>query len=372
MLASRAACAEAANDLRPPPIAPETLTVEQAIKPGPNIFVGRSSWSGAGAVYIFGREDLAYKGDIPTGLVGQFALADASTGYAASSFPRRILYGAAEAVLQPFNARTLKLGPEIKISEKMALTINLTGMLQITASKRFALVQNATPATSVSVIDLNGGKQIGEIPTPGCYSIITAPRADNFSTLCGDGTLLNIRLDSHGKVASQARSAPFFDPEKDPIFMHAQRVDDDLVFVSYKGVLHRMSDQGEQPVEVDRFDFAAGVDGAWAPGGYQLTAYNAPGKVLFVAMHPNATDGSHKNESKEIWAIDLAGKRVLYRSGAVGFTHIPVTQDDAPQLFDDDGRTGQLARFEVDPEAKFAAKLSQQIRLDELGAILIP
>lgn len=354
-------------------IAPEELTVEQTIKPGPNVFVVSPSWGGAGAVSIFSAEDLSYKGNFPTGMTGQFFLGPkADVGYVASAFAKRITYGPIEAVLQKFDVATLKATQEVAILPKFAQTAAMQGGLQISPDGTRAYIQNATPATSVSVVDLKTGALKSEIPTPGCWTVIPAEDGSGFSTLCGDGTILTVKVGADGKAAGQVYSDKIFDVEKDPLFIHSQRVKGDLYFLSYKGVLHHVSDKGGKAKLVETFPIVEGVTGDWAPGGYEVMSYSAPHGVMFVAMHSGAKDGSHKNGSEEIWAVDIAKKAVLYRSTAKHLTHLTVTQGPSPLLFGVNSHEGALYRFEIDPTAKFAAKLTHELSVKEAGYVVAP
>lgn len=356
----------------PPPIPPEQISVEQTIKPGPNLFVTASNWRGASAIYIFSSDDLTYKGDFGAGMQAQFALSpNAQTGYIASAFPKRIMYGPIDAVLQSFDVSTLKPLQEVPLLPKFAQISPQQGQIQVSADGTRAFVQNATPATSVTVADLKTGKVTAEIPIPGCWQINLAPEGDRFSSLCGDGSVLTVRLTPDGKLASQAQSKPLFDVQKDPLFSQSQRVDGDLMFVSYTGVFYRISDKGPTAELVDTYDFAKGIEGAWAPGGYAIMGYSAPYGVMFVLMHPDAKDGGHKNPSAEIWAVDVKNRQVLYRSTAKGLTQIAVSQGKVPLIFGVDNHKGGLYRFEVDPTAKFAAKLTHELKVEDASAVAV-
>src|SRR5262245_51908825 len=82
---------------------PEPISVETEIAPGPNVFVGISAWDGAGSVLILSADDLSYKGDVSTGLTSQYMISpDGQTIYAVSIFPKRIVSGPIEAVLQAY------------------------------------------------------------------------------------------------------------------------------------------------------------------------------------------------------------------------------------------------------------------------------
>ena len=355
------------------PIAPETFTVEAALKPGPNLFVASSGWAGAGVINIFSAADLSYKGNYANGFNGQMAISAGGTvGYTASAYPKRIMKGPIEAVLERFDVSTLKTTRDITILPKFILGQAAHGMLQVSADGERAYVQNATPATSVTVVNLKTGKVVSEIPIPGCWTINLAKDGTRFTTLCGDGRFLTVRLGPDGRATGQAYSEKIFDPEKDPLFTHAERVGADLVFVSFSGVFHRVSDAGDTARLVSTYAFAKEIPGGWAPGGYEVMGYNAPNGIIFIAMHPGARDGSHKNPSTEVWAVDLERRTVLYRSMAPGLTHLAVSQDKVPVIFGTNSHGEGLFRYETDPTAKFAAKLTHQVGLRNASYLLAP
>lgn len=354
----------------PPPLPPEQISVEKTIKAGPNVFVSISSWQGAGSINVFSATDLAYKGNFGVGMQGQFALSpDASTGYVASAFPKRIMYGPVEVVLQSFDVATLATRQEVILSPKFAQISAQQGQLRVSDDGALAFVQNATPATSVTVANLKTGKATVEIPIPGCWQVHLAPGGRKFSSLCGDGSVLTVRVGPDGKAVGQIRSKPLFNVETDPLFAQSQRVDGDLMFMSYSGVLYRISDKGDAAELVDTFAFAKDVPGNWAPGGYAVMGYNAPNGIMFVLMHPDAKDGSHKDHSQEIWAVDVARKAVLYRSVAKGLNEIAVSQDANPVVFGVNNKTGGVYRFEVDPTARFAAKLTHELVVEDASMV---
>ncbi|KQT42049.1 hypothetical protein ASG43_17390 [Aureimonas sp. Leaf454] len=338
---------------------PEQLTVEAKVRPGPNIFVLDQSWRGSSRLNVLSADDLSIKGNISVGLVGQVAFSsDGKTAYLTSAYAKRIVRGPTEAVLEEYDAETLKLRREIAISEKFAQTAPTTSALALSADGQFAFVQNATPATSVSVVDLSSGKSVSEVPTPGCFAVLPAASGAKFTTICGDGTLTSFTIAADGKASAPKKSEKIFDADKNALFIPARRVGDDLVFTSFNGDLYRVSDEDETPKLVDRFSFVEGVPGEWRPGGVEIMAYNRVHDVLFVTMHAAGKEGSHKDAATEIWAIKVGEKKLLYRSAVHGVKSISVTQDAAPVLFGSDPEEGVVTRYEIDPEAKFAAKLT--------------
>lgn len=357
----------------PDPIEPEELITEAEIAPGPNVFVVSPSWIGAGAISILSADDLSYKGNFATGMTSQFFLAPGATvGYTASAFPERITYGPVKAYLQKFDVNTLETTQEIEIPPQFAQTMAQQPGMSISADGKWGFVQNATPATSVTVVDMKSGTVASEIPNPGCWGIYLAEKGMKFSSLCGDGTMLTVELNSKGKLKNQAYSDPIFDVDADPLFVHSQRIDGNLVFSTFGGSFVTVSDKGKKATVVDSWSYTDGIEGDWAPGGYEVLAYNEPNGVMFVTMHPDAKDGSHKDGATELWAIDMKTKTVLYRSYVEHMTHIAVTDDaDAPVLFGVNSHGGEVYRYEIDPTAKFAAKFTDTLQIMDAGYLVV-
>jgi methylamine dehydrogenase heavy chain len=345
---------------------PETLTVKEAIDPGPNVFVANQSWDGASTVNVLSADDLSRKGNLAVGLTVQFVTsADAKTGYATSVYMKRYTYGPVEAVLQEFDIPTLSVKREIVIPNKMAQVASTKSFLRLSADEKYAFVQNATPATSVTVVDLAAGKPIAEVPTPGCFSIYPAASGIAFSTLCGDGTVQKFTVAADGTFSAPATSEKIFDADSDPLFVQAERVGDNLVFVSFTGNVYTLADAGEKVTLVDKHSFVEGVDGGWRPGGVEIMAYNGTHDVLFLTMHPDGKEGSHKDAGKEVWAYRVADKELLSRSEVEDTTSIAVTGGTEPVLFALNDEEGAMVRYEVDPEADFEATAAGKV--EELG-----
>ncbi|WP_034410334.1 amine dehydrogenase large subunit [Derxia gummosa] len=344
---------------------PETLSVEKEIKPGPNAFILDQNWRGASRVNVFSTDDLTNKGLMSLGLTGNFLVSkDAKTAWTISVFPKRIVHGPLEAVLQEHDVKTLTIRREIAISEKMAQSLAYSSLLKLSADEKYALVQNATPASSVSVVDLAAGKEIGEVPTPGCWGVYALPEGLGFSTLCGDGTLATFRVNANGSYAAPVKSEKFFDADTDAVFMHAERAGKELLFISFTGNLFRIDNSGAQPKVKEKYNFAAAIPGGWRPGGYQISAYNAANNVLFVGMHPEGHEGSHKEPASEVWALDLKTKTVQYRSAVEKLSSIFVSADKAPVLIGL-SETADVTRYEIDPTARYAAKPTH--KLEKIG-----
>lgn len=313
---------------------PEVVTTKPAIDPGPNVFVSQQQWIGAGTIAVFDQETLKLKELLPTGSMSlMLPSADGQKAYAVSSFMKRITYGENEMVLTSYDVPSGALGPEVVLPPKAAMALGYSTLLKLTGDGKFVLVQNATPAASVTVVDLAAGKVVQEIPTPGCWGIYPAPGGAKFSTVCGDGSLASFALTPDGTGAEKTATPGVFDPEKDPIFIEDERIGDMLYFVTYGGTLIGVKDSGAAVEKVSEVALTAGVEGGWAPGGYGVLAGNAAQGLLFLSMHPGAYDGSHKLASKEVWTIEAASGKVLARSEAEGIGSMSATPGEKAVLF---------------------------------------
>ncbi len=104
----------------------------------------------------------------------------------------------------------------------------------------------------------------------------------------------------------------------------------------------------------------------WRPGGYQPFAYHKETGRLYVAMHPDGEEGSHKNPAAEIWAFDLAaGKRVARVPGTNAVSLATSRGSDKPLLFAIDALGPSIASFSTSPT------LAPLKRLDGVGEVPI-
>lgn len=341
----------------PEPIAPETLTVKEAIDPGPNIFSNAQSWDGASQIQVWSAEDLTYKGNMTAGLMGQMLISpDGTTAYGQSTYMTRITHGDIEHVLEIYDVATLSITSEIALPAKAAMVAAYTPYLAMSADGKLVYVQNATPATSVTVVDVEAGEVIQEVPTPGCFGIYPTLQGYGFSTACGDGTFASFALGADGAEATRSVSEVVFDPDENPIFIPGKRIGEALAFITYNGDLITLDDSGESVALLDTVSITDDVEDAWAPGGYDLFAYSPTADILFVTMHSEPYDGSHKNASEEIWAYDVSEDTVLYRTHVEGVISLSATDDEAPTLYAVNEHEATLEIFSSDPEAKYVLK----------------
>jgi methylamine dehydrogenase heavy chain len=332
---------------------PEVFTVEKAIKPGPNILVNAASWDGSSKIHVYGQDGLLYKGLMGIGLTSQFVVsADGKTAFVLSDYMKRYTYGPVESVLQIFDIATLTPVREILVPTKAVKAIGMTNLIELSADEKFLYIQNATPATSVTVVDLAQNKVVSEVPTPGCYGIYAAKKAGKFSTLCGSGQIKTYTLEG-GEYKTET-STKIFDVDADPLYIHAQRRSNgQLIFTSFNGNLYLLDDSGKNVVLQEKLEVTRGIEGNWVPGGYAVSVYHKPSDQVFMVMHSGAYEGSHKDVSEEIWAYNLAKKKLVSRSEAIGLVALAVTQDKQPKLYGSNEEEETVDEYTVSDAKKY-------------------
>jgi methylamine dehydrogenase heavy chain len=325
-----------------------------------------------GRLNVIDGDALALQGMVATGFAGLPALSpDRSELYVATTYYTRLNHGERIDVVDIYDLATLAHKGEIAIPPKHAMALPYHGVIRTSIDGRLLFVQNATPAQSVSVVDLRTRQFVAEIQTPGCWIILPSQtHAPRFSTLCGDGTLLTVTLEDDGKPKSMKRSAPFFDPDADPLFVHAENIGDRYFFVSFKGRVHTANVGGEVAQFEAPWSLVTPADArqGWRPGGYQPLALPERSGKLYVAMHSRGVEGSHKNPAKEIWAFDLAAKKRIARAPGSNAIAIATSRDETPKLYAIDGVKMALAVYDTAP------KLVARRRMEgvaEAGTLLV-
>lgn len=308
----------AANALADLPV--EELTVIPAVTAKNRAYVSDIAIShiGDGKLHVIDTDTGDYLGVIGSGFAGQVTYSpDGSEILLATGYLSRGQRGERTDIVEVWDANTLAFKYEIEIVPKRAMALNYRSTIRTSADGRWVFVQNATPASSVTVVDLQERKMVAEIPTPGCWGIYPpAGRSDRFSTLCGDGTVATILLDGEGNAASRNVSDKLFDADKDAWFIQGEQDGSTYRFVSFLGNIAVVDLGGDTARLVETWAMVrstADRKAGWRPGGYQPLAVHAASGRLYVAMHPGGAEGSHKNPAKEIWAFDLKTKKRVAR-----------------------------------------------------------
>ncbi|MBD3728164.1 MAG: amine dehydrogenase [Sphingomonadales bacterium] len=255
--------------------------------------------------------------------------------YTSETFYSRLTRGERTDAITIWDTATLQPKGEIVLpGGKRQQSVTYSGTFQFTNNQHWALVANFTPAQSVTVVDLDGRKVLGEIDLPGCTHIYpTGTRG--FSSLCADGSIISMTLADDGTVASSKVVENVQDIDNHPLFGMPAMVGKTAWFVSYDGQLRGIDLSGEfaRPLPgTASVGSAAGGAPEWRPGGWQVIASDAQG-LLYVLMSPNGREGSHKDGGTEVWVVDPVANKQLRRIdlGGVGFS-ITVTHEARPQL----------------------------------------
>lgn len=216
-------------------------------------------------------------------------------------------------VVTVYDALSLAPQGEVTLPPRRAMNQLPSANEAIGDDDRFALFFNMTPASSLSVVDLERRAFVTEIATPGC-GLVYAAGARRFLSPCADGSFLVVTLDEAGGEASKARTRPFFDPRRDPLTEKAVRRGDEWLFVSFEGRLHAVDVSGAEPRFAEPWDLIGADERAqsWRIGGQQHLAVHGGSGRLYVLVHQGPPD-THKDQGEELWVYDLASRRRVQR-----------------------------------------------------------
>ena len=221
-----------------------------------------------GRIYVMNAKDLKLLGIVGTASLGMVHVPQGTSDiYVATSHLSRTTRGTRSDFVEIYSGEDLTFKEEIPISNNRAQALNYRSLIWTSSDLKYLFIQNATPATSVTVVDLAGKKQIADIPNPGCYGIFPSAKTPlRFATTCGDGTFGTINVTTDGSAEMKA-SAPIFDADADALFSGAFRWGENWVFTSYAGNIYVINVEGETATLVDKIALSEGVEGNWRPGG---------------------------------------------------------------------------------------------------------
>ena len=280
--------------------------------------------------------------------------ADGSSLFVVETFYTRGNRGDRTDTVTIFDTSTLGVSGEIVIPAKRALMLAVTGTLALTDNDRFLAVFNLTPATSISVVDIETRSFVGEISTPGCSLVFSAGDL-SYVMICANGDLLTVTLDENGREVSKERTELFFDPELDPIREPGVRYGDEWLFASFDGILHSVDVSGSTPRIGESWSLltASDRDQNWRITGRQPLAVHRQSGRLYVLARQNdePLDDPADWDGTEIWSFDLATRERVQRLEALpesdesegagaaigatsgdGASNVQVTQGDEPLL----------------------------------------
>jgi methylamine dehydrogenase heavy chain len=268
----------------------------------------------AGKVYVVEGDTREVVGMMNVGHTANMAIApDHGELFIGETYWERGTRGPRIDLVTSYDPRTLDVGEEVELPAGRGLIVPKRRNLELTPDGRFLLSFNMDPATSVSVVDVEERRYVGELDALGC-ALIFPSASDRFSMLCTDGSLLTVVFTPEGETVSAEFSEPFFDAENDPVFESAgvSKADGRVYFVSYAGRVHPV-DLGDEEPQFDEPWWLTSEqerEEGWRPGGWQLVTLHQSANRLFVLMH-QGEQWTHRQPGDELWVFDVdSGERV--------------------------------------------------------------
>ncbi|NKB37757.1 MAG: amine dehydrogenase [Gammaproteobacteria bacterium] len=277
-----------------------------------------------------------YKGMINSSLIAMVAVAKTRPEiYVYESFYSRGTRGTATDVLTIHDKTTLKAIDEIVIpGVKRADMLPSDFLIHLIDNEKYLLLFNFTPATSVAVIDVENRKLLNEVNTPSC-SLIYPTGKRGFSSLCSDASMISYQLDEKGKVKSKTKLEPFFDIDGDALFERPVIIDGIAYFPTFQGNLKEIDLRGSVAKPGKQWSLLSKEERKqnWRPGGMNLDDEDSMGH-MYLLMHPEGEEGTHKNPGAEVWVYDVKKRKRTQRIPLKlpGLT-IEVSKDNSPRLF---------------------------------------
>jgi methylamine dehydrogenase heavy chain len=254
--------------------------------------------------------------------------------YAPESYLSRGTRGERTDVVTIYDgARLLPVG-EIAIPPKRASIMPMPGAEALTDDDRFLLIYNFTPAQSVTVVDTQTRRFVGEVETAGC-ALVYPTGTRSFFSICSDGALLLTELTAAGRVARHIHTAALIDVARDPLTEKGVRSGETWLFASFEGVMHplRATPAGVQAGPTWPLFTPQERAQHWRSGGLQHLALHRARGRLFAIVHQGGPE-THKEPGNEVWVYDLVSHRhvqsITLRNKAGS---IQVSQDPQPLLF---------------------------------------
>lgn len=233
--------------------------------------------------------------------------------YVPSTYYSRRTRGERTDVLEIYDTATLAFVDEVQVPGKRATDAVALAHGAMTDDDRFVALFNWTPRTSLSIVDVEQRKFVGEIEIPGC-SLVYAAGPRRFFSLCADGAALVTTIDDAGHEVSKVRTASFFDPERDPVTEKAVRHRNQWFFVSFDSSVRSVDVSGAALSFGEPWSLLTHAErsGNWRIGGAQhLALHQATGR-LYSLVH-RGEDDTHKEPGEEIWVYDVAKRERVLR-----------------------------------------------------------
>lgn len=255
--------------------------------------------------------------------------------YTAETYYSRLTRGERTDVITVWDKATLAPTAEIILpGGKRQQQVTYKNNFEFINNEKWAVIANFTPAQSVTIVDLESRKVLGDIDLPGC-SMIYPTGERGFTTLCADGTMTTLQLGPDGTLASSTNVDTTIDIDGQPLFAMPAMVGPVAWFVSYNGQIRGFDLSGAVAKPTGKTFTVGTAEGAmpqWRPGGWQVITSDAAGR-LYVLMSPSGREGSHKDGGSEVWVLDPARGERIARFALNGTAiSIEVTREASPRL----------------------------------------
>jgi len=349
-------------------LAPETLNVaELEVQMKPHwIWVNDVSFNRPldGRAYLVDADTGAFLGMVSGGYVqGPLQIApDGKQFSMVSTYYSRGATGERTDVVTFYDIKTLGGTGEVVIPPKQMKSLPLLAHSSRTDDDRFQIVTNFTPEQSVTVVDVQARKLVGEAETPGC-TLVYPVDARRFMMLCGDGSMQTATLSETGAVTLGKASQPVF-TDKDPAHEKAVRLSkSEWLFQTSDTEAVVVDGSAAVPTVKKRWSMVGKDVAGWRTGGVQPIAYHAPTKRLFTLMH-QGDQATRQDPGVEIWVFDATTGKRLHRYPMAGpATSIAVSEDDKPLLY--------TAMFGVPTLVVYDAATGTQLReIGQMGSAI--
>ena len=287
-----------------------------------------------GRAYLLDADSGAFLGMISAGMAhGVLQLAPDGRSFAVpSTYFSRNTRGERTDVVTFYDVATLEPGAEVVIPPKRFMSLPFLSSMPITDDGRFSIIYNFTPEQSVTIVDLQQKKLVGEFATAGC-ALAYPNGARSFFMQCQDGSLQTVTLEDSGKATLGAVSRPLFDP-KDPANEKPVRVGPkSWLFFTFDSRAVLVDASGPAPLVKETWSLLGPGDDGWRLGGLQPVAYHASTGRIFALMHIGARN-THKDPGVEIWVFDVSTHQRLKRFKLDRpASSVAISEDASPLLY---------------------------------------
>lgn len=337
---------------RPEPLPPETVEVRKLEgSPGQWIWVNDIVGAlGVGRASLFDTRSGQMLGMLNTGMA-PFALDYSKDGteiLAVETYFSRGSRGTRTDVVSVYDAATLAFKHEIEIPAKTYSGVPKKARTGVLDDGRWLVTTNFTSGQSITIVDLKARRFAAEAETAGCVSVYPiAP--GRFFMICGDGQLLDVKLDASGKPSRMERAAKLLDFASDLVFEQAVRHEGRWIFVTYRGRLIKVGLNKAGALTVDppialspspenekeplfEIPGVTSHTARWQIAGIQPIAVSPERNELFVLAH-HGPRHSMQGSSTDVYVYDLGhGKLQRQLKLAKPATSIELTDGPEPML----------------------------------------